>query len=157
MLHGILAITAPFLSPETVASREYFPVGTKANETIHPEHDLNMESSMRSIPFISVMGGQIVDQSNALTRFQMWHRRRCLQGVGDAVNSGDILAGVQCKPQLRDIADHTALTLAVQMDFANGWFTDVFMESACAVRMALPQYLHLSSRTYSPGTSALLS
>lgn len=49
-------------------------------------------------------------------------------------------------------ADRTALTLAVQMDFANGWFTDVFMESACAVRMALPQYLHLSSCTSFSGT-----
>lgn len=97
VLHGILAITAPFLSSETVASREYFPVGTRANETVHPEHDLQAESSMRPIPFISVIGGQQVDQSSAMTRFQMWHRRRCLQGVGDAVNNGDILAGVQGK------------------------------------------------------------
>lgn len=150
VLHAILAITAPFLSQETVASREYFPVGASATDTVHPEHDLNLESSMRSIPFISVMGGQHVDKSSALTRFQMWHRRQCLQSVGDAVNSGDILSGVRGEHDHFVLAntpsDDSALTLAVQTDFANGWFTDVFMETACAIRMAMPQNLHMSSR-----------
>lgn len=150
LLHAMLAVTAPYLAPESLESRKYFPSGTPTSETIHPEHDFGMRSMMQPGAFaglVGTSGDYASDDRLSLNRFQFWHRRKALDGVSAGLRNGKkMVQGVQCRSGLGEcLLTAPALTLIAICDAMNGMWADYWMTTGAAMRMAVPMHLNLTS------------
>jgi hypothetical protein len=59
-----------------------------------------------------------------LSRFQMWHRRKCVEGLSSQISFGQGLLEAMY-----------ATALVSYTDYSNGWFVDMWMESMSGVRL----------------------
>ncbi|KAL1408021.1 hypothetical protein Q8F55_004818 [Vanrija albida] len=136
LLHAILAVTASYLSPDAIASRAYFPVGASSTDIHHPNFDFTQGTSGLH-PAFSFSSNTNASDESPLNRFQMWHRRKSFEAMCQHVKTGQkVLQGIQ------------AFTLVLWVDVMNAWWTDLWMESGQAVRIAVPMNLNVSSNVH---------
>ncbi|BEI86266.1 hypothetical protein CcaverHIS002_0605530 [Cutaneotrichosporon cavernicola] len=136
VMHGILALTAPYIPPESLASRAYFPVGSPRDAAVHPEYDFSPRSSLHPASSLMTLTPTSIGDGSALHRFQMWHRCKSYENLSQLVTNGLYL--IQ--------AVQSALC-TTWVDLKNGWWSDVWVESGNAVRMSVPLHLNLSSKS----------
>lgn len=98
LLHGLLALTAPYIAPELLASRAYFPSGSGANAVVHPEYDFSPRSTLSGSASVVTFTPASIGDGSPLHRFQMWHRRKCYECLSQLVTNGThLLEAVQCE------------------------------------------------------------
>lgn len=142
-LHGILAVTAPYLSIEALASRAYFPTGTSRNERLHPETDFDNAFGGATQPSgMLSFNSKVSGTGTPRSRFQMWHRRKCVEGHSAHLSSGVAL-----------LESMYATAMVSFMDYSNGWFVDMWMESCSGARLGMGLNLNLSSSRSRVGSS----
>lgn len=98
LLHAILGLTAPHLSPTSLATRAYFPVGASFSDIVHPEHDFTPQgASYRNLSgAFHFQASGIASPTSPMGRFQMWHRRKALQSMAIEFDAGQkLLQAVQ--------------------------------------------------------------
>ncbi|KLT44132.1 hypothetical protein CC85DRAFT_225114, partial [Cutaneotrichosporon oleaginosum] len=138
LLHGILAVTAPYIPPQSLASRAYFPIGSSTEAYVHPEYDFTPRSALLPASSLVTFTPESIGDGSPLHRFQMWHRRKSYECLSQLVTNGvQLVQAVQ------------AVLCATWVDVKNGWWSDVWVESGNAVRMSLPLHLNLSSSAMS--------
>ncbi len=98
LLHGILAVTAPYIPPESLASRAYFPVGSAADAFVHPEYDFTPRSALLPASSLVTFTPASIGDGSPLHRFQMWHRRKSYENLSQLVTNGvHLIQAVQCE------------------------------------------------------------
>lgn len=127
-------MTTSYLAPDALASQAYFPVGCSAADTIHPEYDFTPRSTLQPASMFSFSSYAAIGDGTPVQRFQMWHRRKSLEGMANLMTMGSNLI------QLTQ-----AMVCVTWVDMMNGWWPDMWVESGNAIRIAVPLYLHLTS------------
>ncbi|GMK57173.1 hypothetical protein CspeluHIS016_0400070 [Cutaneotrichosporon spelunceum] len=126
LLHGILALTAPYIPPESLASQAYFPTGSPTDAVVHPEYDFSPPSALLPVSSLMTFTPTSVGDGSPLHRFQMWHRRKSYENMGQLVTNGfHLIQAVQ------------SALCTTWVDVQNGWWSDVWVESGNAVRLSL--------------------
>lgn len=127
-------MTAPFLASEALASRAYFPTGSSLSDQLHPERDFSTLGESHQPSGMLSLNARLGGKGTPLSRFQLWHRRKCVEGLSSQVSFGQGLLQAMY-----------AMSLVSYMDYMNGWFVDIWMESMSGVRLGTGLNLNNSS------------
>jgi hypothetical protein len=93
LLHAILSITTPHLPPSVLASNAYFPTGSAATDTVHPERDFEPATTTYRNLSSSFHPKNVASAATPSGRFQMWHRRKALEKQSQCFDTGQRLLG----------------------------------------------------------------
>jgi hypothetical protein len=80
------------------------------------------------------MNARLEGTGTPLSRFQLWHRRKCVEGLSSQMSFGQGLLDAMY-----------AQSLIACLDYQNGWFVDIWMEAMSAVRLGTGLSLNNSS------------